>query len=175
MTKLSTHFSLEEMTRSYLATRLGLENEPNATQKAALSELAKKVLDPIREEFGPFSPQSAFRSKVLNNAVGGSQKSQHMNGEAADIEVPFRDNLQVAKFIRDNLVFDQLILEFYTPGNPNSGWVHVSYVSPKGKKEDPNRGQVLTAILESPKRGKKAAEIAYKEGLPTGKRDPAYA
>ena len=81
----------------------------------------------------------------LNKAIGGSERSQHCKGEAVDIEVPGTSNYEVAKYIRDNLDFDQLILEFYTPGIPDSGWVHVSY------KSEGNRKQVLTALKEDGK------------------------
>jgi zinc D-Ala-D-Ala carboxypeptidase len=76
----------------------------------------------------------------LNEAVGGSTRSQHCKGQAADIEVPGVANGDVAEWIVENCDFDQLILEFYTPGIPDSGWVHVSYVS-----EEDNRKSILTA------------------------------
>ena len=82
----------------------------------------------------------------MNEAVGGSSKSQHCKGEAVDIEVPGVPNAEVAEWIRDNLSFDQLILEFYTVGIPDSGWVHVSYLDP-----DANRKSVLTAVKEDGK------------------------
>jgi hypothetical protein len=72
--------------------------------------------------------------------VGGSSRSQHCKGEAADIEVPGTPNAELAEWIRDNLEFDQLILEFYTSGVPDSGWVHVSY-----KTDGTNRKSILTA------------------------------
>ncbi len=78
---------------------------------------------------------SGCRSPMLNRHVGGAPNSQHITGEAADFYVPGIDNLTVAIWIRDNLVFDQLILEYYQGGN--SGWIHVSY-------SDSNRKQVLT-------------------------------
>jgi len=68
-------------------------------------------------------------------AIGGSSLSQHTRGEAADFEVPGVPNLEVARWIRDNLVFDQLILEFYRPGQPNSGWVHCSYRIDRARRE----------------------------------------
>jgi zinc D-Ala-D-Ala carboxypeptidase len=76
----------------------------------------------------------------LNKAVGGSATSQHCKGEAVDMEVPGVPNYELAKWIQDNLEFDQLILEFYTSGIPDSGWVHCSY-----KHGGPQRNSVLTA------------------------------
>ena len=94
-------------------------------------------MEPIRENYGiPFSPNSAYRSPKLNNAVGSSHKSQHLKGQAVDIEIPSIDNYQLAQWIRNNLDFDQLILEFYN-GEPSSGWVHVSFA-------EENRKQLLT-------------------------------
>ena len=84
--------------------------------------------------------------------MGGSSKSQHCKGQAVDIEVPVTSNYEVAKWIEENLEFDQLILEFYTPGIPDSGWVHVSY------RPDANRASVLTAMKENGK-------TVYKPGL----------
>lgn len=132
---LSPHFSLAEMT----ATQTGLPNVPSAAQKAALIALCNTVLEPIRAKFGPVRVTSGFRSRAVNMAVRGSASSQHCNGEAADIEVRGVSNYELALWISNNLKFDQLILEFYTPGDPNSGWVHVSF------RTTWNRGQVMTA------------------------------
>jgi len=78
----------------------------------------------VRDKFGPVIISSGYRSKELNAAIGGSVTSQHSIGEAADFEVPGLDNKKLADWIKDNLKFDQLILEFYKDGDPNSGWVH---------------------------------------------------
>lgn len=137
--KLSKYFSLWELTKSQTASRRGINNHPNEKQLEALKALCEDVLDTIREKFGPFSPNSGFRSFSLNQAIRGSSTSQHMKGEAADIEIPGLSNYVLAEWIRDNLEFDQLILEFYQSGAPNSGWVHISY-----KKEGGNRKEILT-------------------------------
>ena len=94
----------------------------------------------------------AGKHSRLEGRIGGSSSSQHCKGQAVDIEAPGRSNLGIAKWVEDNLEFDQLILEFYTPGIPNSGWVHVSY------NTDGNRKSVLTAIKENGK-------TVYKPGL----------
>ena len=160
--KLSKYFSLHEFVRSMTATRRGIKNEPTKAQISSMSDLAKKVLDLVREEFGAFTLTSGFRSNDLNKAIGGSEKSHHKKGEAADFEVMGRSNLQVAEWIKDNLTFDQLILEHHKKGDPNSGWVHVSYSKKK------NRGEVLSAIT-----GKKGVE--YVKGLPTGQKHKPFA
>ena len=102
--------------------------------------LFDKVVQPVRDHFGPTVLNSGYRGPELNEAVGGSSKSQHCKGQAADIEVPGVPNAELAEWIKENCDFDQLILEFYTPGIPDSGWVHVSYVS-----EEDNRKSILTA------------------------------
>lgn len=134
--RLSRYFTLREMTESQTATRLGIANKPDLAGVECLKALCVKVLDPVRENFGlPFSPSSAFRSASLNGAIGGTHYSQHLDGKAADIEVPGVDNLTLAVWMKDNLEFDQLILESYEPTEPGSGWVHVSYNSGTNRME----------------------------------------
>ena len=100
--------------------------------------LCHEVLEPIRYHFEkPIMINSGYRSVALCEAIGSKATSQHAKGEAADIEIPGVDNLDLAIFIMDNLDFDQLILECYT-GEPSSGWVHVSF------KDVENRKDVLT-------------------------------
>lgn len=136
---LSEHFTLREMTKSYTAVRLGIQNKPSPQQIENLKRLCDNVLEPVRKHFGiAFTPSSAFRSKGLNVAVGGAPASQHVAGEAADIEIPMVDNLDLALWISENVDFDQLILESYTASDPTSGWVHVSH------RADDNRGDVLS-------------------------------
>jgi len=127
--KLSTHFSLSELTKSETAIRKGIENEPNEKALANLIILCRSILEPVREHYGiPFVPNSGFRCLELNRAIGSSDKSQHVKGEAVDFEIPGIDNKDVALWVMDNCQFDQLILEFYKEGEPSSGWVHCSYV-----------------------------------------------
>ena len=137
--RLSTNFTLAEFTKSQTATRKGLDNTPGEEHLANAKELFLNVVQKVRENFGVTVINSGYRGPALNEAVGGSSKSQHCKGEAADIEVPGVANAELAEWIRDNLDFDQLILEFYTPGVPDSGWVHVSY------KTSGNRKSIVTA------------------------------
>lgn len=150
---LSKNFTLSEFTKSQTALRNGIDNTPKGEHLEAAKALFEKVVQPVRDKFGPTSINSGYRGPELNKAVGGSATSQHVNGEAVDIEVPGVANGTVAQWIKDNLDFDQLILEFYTPGIPDSGWVHVSY-----KRNGGNRKQVLTAMKEDGK-------TVYKPGL----------
>jgi zinc D-Ala-D-Ala carboxypeptidase len=150
---LTANFTLSEMTKSDTALRLGLENEPDEQQLAALKLLAEKVLQPVRDHFGKgVKVNSALRTLPVNRAIGSGDNSDHVRGQAADIEIPGVPNAELAEWIRDNLEFRQLILEFYTPGIPDSGWVHVSYVAEDNKK------QVLTAT-------KKDGKTVYLPGL----------
>lgn len=147
--KLGNYFWLSEMTRSQTALRRGIDNTPNEKQIENLRDLVYYILDPIREEFKlPVTVNSGFRCQELNAALGSKKTSQHTEGKAADIEIVNIDNLLLAKWIRDNMNFDQLILEFHTIGDPRSGWVHVSWES-----EENNRRQVLTINKDGVKVG----------------------
>lgn len=144
--KLSKNFSMAEFTKSQTAERKGIDNVPQGEHLDAAVALFENVVQKVRDHFGPTVLNSGYRSPELNAAVGGSSKSQHCKGEAADIEVPGVPNAEVAEWIRDNLDFDQLILEAYKKGIPDSGWVHVSY-----KSDGSNRKSVLTADFTSGK------------------------
>ena len=127
--RLSENFSLWELTKSQVAKRKEIDNTPGEKEIKNLRALCQKVLQPVRKNYHvPITPSSGYRSPELNKAIGSSPRSQHTKGEAGDFEVPWIDNRLVARWIRDNLVFDQLILEFYEEGDPNSGWIHVSYL-----------------------------------------------
>lgn len=143
--KLSHNFTLAELTKSETAIRRGINNTPSASVVENLQRLVNNVLQPIRNKFGPLIITSGYRSPQLNVAIGGSPTSDHVLGMAADIEAPGLDNKQLAIYIRDNFKFTQLILEFYTEGEPSSGWVHVSYDEKNLKQE------VLTAVKRNGK------------------------
>jgi uncharacterized protein YcbK (DUF882 family) len=103
--------------------------------------LTQAILQPIRDEFGVVSISSGLRVPDLNKAIGGSKDSSHCKGEAADFECYSVSNYDLCSWIIAKLKFDQLILEFYTKNDPQSGWVHCSY-----KRDGSNRNQVMTAI-----------------------------
>jgi zinc D-Ala-D-Ala carboxypeptidase len=138
--RLSENFTMAEFTKSQTAERKGIDNTPQGEHLEAAKALFENVVQKVRENFGVTVINSGYRSPDLNEAVGGSSRSQHCKGEAADIECPGTPNADVANWIVDNLDFDQVILEFYTPGIPDSGWVHVSY-----KADGSNRKSILTA------------------------------
>ena len=146
MTQLTRNFSLHELTKSETALRYDMENTPGPAETANLTELAGKVLQPIRDHYQKgVKINSGFRHPEVNAKVGGSRTSDHCKGMAADLEIPGVANAELAQWVKDNLEFTQLILEFYTPGIPDSGWVHVSY--------DPNnlKKQVMTATKQGGK------------------------
>ena len=144
--KLTANFSLEELTKSETALRMGLDNEPNDEQLANLVALCECVLQPVRDHFGKgVKVNSGLRTLPVNRAIGSADHSDHTKGMAADIEIPGVANSDLAQWIVDNLEFRQVILEFYTPGIPDSGWVHVSYNPADNKK------QVLTATKQNGK------------------------
>ena len=141
---ISEHISYKEGVYSITATRLGVENIPNDEQLNNMELLAEKVFEPIREWVGgPIKVNSFFRGLKLNTAIGGAKSSQHMKGQAIDIDDTFglATNAEMYHWIKENLDFDQLIWEFGDDDNPN--WLHVSYVA----KED-NRNRCLKAYKE---------------------------
>lgn len=153
---LTAHFTVEELSKSETALRLGFDNCPPAAELAALLALCTKILEPLRAEVGPIHINSGYRGPEANKAVGGAASSRHTKGEAADIEVPGRTNLSLARtVVAMKLPFDQLILEFYSASDPSAGWVHVSHRATEG-----NRGEVLCATRSS------NGKTVYTHGLP---------
>jgi len=152
---LSKNFSLDEMTRSTTASKKRIENVPNASQIENLVELCENVLQPLREAIGPIYISSGFRSQKLNVAIGGSTTSQHcaLKGAAADIDMGDK-NKEIFNFIKDELIFDQLIAEG-SDSDGNMNWVHVSY------NKDKNRNQILIAVFKN----KKAKYLPYSDTL----------
>lgn len=155
--KLSPNFDLSEFTKSDYAIRNSIDNNPTQEGVKKLELLCIYVLETIREHFKKaIKINSGYRSSALNKGIGGSESSQHSKCEAADIEIMGVDNRELALWIKQNIDFDQLILEFYNPAekDPNSGWVHVSYVSCQK-----NRHSILTAYKNE------QGHTKYKEGI----------
>ena len=150
---LTANFTLEELVNSETALRHDMDNTPGEAEIANLKTLCEKVLQPVRDHFQRgVKVNSGFRHPEVNAKVGGSKTSDHCKGQAADIEIPGIANADLAVWIMDNLEYTQLILEFYTPGVPDSGWVHVSYDPANLKKEN------LTAT-------KQGGKTVYLKGL----------
>jgi len=126
--QLSKNFSLVELTKSQTAERKGISNDPSPDHLEHLRLLCERVLQPVRDHFNHVvSVSSGYRSPQLSAAIGSSSDSQHCQGMAADFEIYGTPNAEVSDWIKENLMFDQMILEFWNPDEPNSGWVHVAY------------------------------------------------
>ena len=140
--KLSKNLSLNEVVKSNTATRRGIDNNPTQEHLESLEDIANNIFQPLREDLGvPIGISSGYRSKDLNEAIGGSKKSQHSKGEALDLDADMYGrvtNKKIFDYIKENLLFDQLIWEFGNDNEPN--WVHVSYTRKKT-----NRMQILKA------------------------------
>ena len=117
--QVSKNFQVYELTRSELAQRLRIDNSfAGARELRAAVNLCRKVLQPLRDEFGRYSPNSVYRCQALERALkkkpaSWKSPSQHCSGEAADVEVPGLATLELARWVSRNLEFDQLICECY--------------------------------------------------------------
>lgn len=142
---LSRHFSLAEAMASNVASTYGIDNTPPDHVVPRLTFVAETILERIRAQYRtPIAYDgklSWYRSPALNRhpKIGGAKDSQHVTGEAVDVEVPGVSNIELAYFVRDHLDFDQLILENWDGVTPSSGWVHVS-----AKLTGQHRREVLT-------------------------------
>ena len=143
--RLSKNLTLKEAIKSNTASRLGIENNPEQWEINNLRAVAENVFQPVRDHFGvPIGVSSGYRSKALNKAIGGSKYSQHMIGEALDIDADIYGkvtNAEIFNYIKNNLEFDQIIWEFGDDEEPN--WVHVSY-----KEAGHNRKQIKRAYRD---------------------------
>ena len=134
--QLSKNFNLLELTKSQTAERKGIDNTPSPAHQRNLKSLCTSILQPVRDHFSRVvSVSSGYRSEELCVAIGSKTTSQHAKGEAADFEIYGLSNGELAEWIRENLDYDQLILEFWSPENPNSGWIHCSYSLERNRKE----------------------------------------
>lgn len=150
--KLSENFSLWEMVRSDTAHARKIFNVPDEAGIEKLRQLCLNILQPVRNALKrPIRVNSAYRSPKLNAVVRGASKtSQHMRCEAVDFEIMGMDNFELAQWVRENLIYDQLILEFYgdDSSDPNDGWVHTSYTATRK-----NRMMDLTINLRGTRPG----------------------
>ena len=157
---LSKNLSLREVTKSRTAVRLGIDNTPDDWTIENLRAIAENIFQPLRNAFGtPIYVSSGYRSEDLNAAIGGSKRSQHIQGRALDLDADVFggcSNGEIFRFILNNLTFDQLIWEFGDQDNPD--WLHVSYV-----RDGLNRGRCLKACRDD--RGKVYYEPIFGKGL----------
>ena len=147
--KLTANITLDELTKSQVAERKGINNNPSPEQIENLKALAVNILQPVRSHFDkPLIISSGFRTAQLCIEIGSVPSSPHCaddNAAAADFEIPGVDNRELALWIKSELEFDQLILEFYKDNEPTSGWIHCSYST------NANRNQSLRAMREEGK------------------------
>ena len=157
---LSKNLTLAEVTKSTTAKRLGIDNTPDEWTTENLRQIAINIFQPLREAFGcPIYVSSGYRSGELNTAIGGSTRSQHVEGRALDLDADVYGgctNSQVFNWIKENVDFDQLIWEFGDDDNPD--WVHVSYVY-----DGINRKRCLKACRDD--NGKTYYEVIFGKGL----------
>ena len=140
---VTMHFTIEELYDSNYAKAHGIDNKPTTQKMINLVYLAAYVLEPLRVAMGrPINISSGYRCEQLNKAVGGVYNSQHLKGQAADINIEGDIDFgrKIFDYIRKNMVFDQLIWEHDRSG---TYWVHVSYVFPDFGK---NRKQVINNL-----------------------------
>ena len=184
---LSRHFTLAELTHSNTAQAEGIPNQPGPAETEALRALCSAVLDPLREALGrAVKVTSGYRGPALNKRIGGATSSQHLRGEAADVQAPGLPVLEVFKtVIRQRLPFDQII---YEAQNATTKWVHVSHtaaganrgeirVAQFGANGKPTAYPVVSeaqalAMTEAVTRGRAAPEMAFVE---TGDEPPQEA
>ena len=162
--QVSGNFKFYELTASETAERLAIDNRfSRVAEVRAAVHLCRNVLQPIRDKFGRFSPNSVFRGQDLERALKKKRSdwmstSQHTLGQACDIEIPGMPTLELADWVASNLEFDQIICECYDPAKgPNSGWVHVS-LRPPGARQ--NRRQLLSYVFDRDHR-----RYVYVDGL----------
>ena len=158
--KLSKNLSLAEVTKSTTAKRLGIDNTPDDWTTENLRKVAEHVFQPLRDAFGcPIYVSSGYRSPELNAAIGGSKRSQHVEGRALDLDADVFGrctNSQIFNWIRENLEFDQMVWEFGSGDNPD--WVHVSFVY-----DGINRKRCLKACRDD--EGKVYYEVMFGKSL----------
>lgn len=132
---LTEHFTLEEMVRSRMAEKHGIDNTPGANEIANLRILCEKILEPARLEIGmPITVTSGFRSGRVNRLVGGAKGSLHLVGKAADITCS--DNARLYEVLQKLTCFELITYRYKGPmlsGSINR--FHVSYTGPADKAE----------------------------------------
>jgi hypothetical protein len=162
---VAPNFRVYELTRSETAVRQRIDNGFAGDEDLRCAvHLARTVLQPIRDRFGSFSPNSVFRSQALERALKNRPSSwistsQHTQGRACDVEIPGLATLELARWAADHLpTFDQIICECYDPRQgPNSGWVHISTIPPG---RGTNRREILSYVLD-----KATQRLVYVKGL----------
>lgn len=154
---LSDHFTLEELSHSDTARAEGIPNQPTGAEVEALRALCQNVLEPLRQALGrSVKVNSGYRGPVLNRRLRGATSSQHLAGEAADIQCPGVPVAEVFKLaIRLGLPFDQIIYE----ASRSARWVHVSH------RAGGNRGDIRTATFDATGRPVAYPQISVEQAM----------
>lgn len=128
---LSAHVTIEEFERSEAAIRHGISNKMTAFDIERAKELCENVFEPIRAHVGkPIRINSGFRSPAVNKRIGGAKNSQHVLGEAMDLDLHDR---VLFEWIIDNIEYDQLIFEGGT--TDKADWFHISFRKGRNRKQ----------------------------------------
>lgn len=129
--QLTKNFSLEELTKSSTASKLGIKNEPDKEQIENMKVLCETIMQPIRDEWkDAIVVSSGYRSPKVNTAVKGSKTSQHMTGAACDFSAKDKSkNGELFRLIdcmikQGKIKCRQLIWEYGDKKNPR--WIHIS-------------------------------------------------
>ncbi len=164
--RIAPNFRVYELSVSELAQRRGIDNRiADDTVLRNAVHLARTVLQPIRDQFGGFTPNSVYRSQALERQLKDKpaswiSTSQHTEGCACDVEIVGRATVDMARWACEHLAghFDQIICECHDPRKgPNSGWVHISSLPPGGRR---NRGEVLSYVVDAG-----SGRLVYVQGL----------
>lgn len=146
MSKISPHITLEMVTKSQTATRNNVKEQFNPSQDIInnLSDLALNVIEKLLIMFPNLIISSGYRCEKLNALIGGANSSQHTKGQAVDLQITGKSNIEIAKSIlHARIPYDQMIIEGGTMDRP--AWIHVSY------KMGGNRFEILRADFSSGK------------------------
>lgn len=131
--QFTKNFSLYELLASQTATRANISEQFNPPDAVVnnLNALCVNILQPLRDAIRmPLQISSGYRCARLNSSIGGATGSQHLTGNAVDIQCFKLGNEKLLKKIKElNLPFDQMINEF------NYAWVHVSYDARRNRKQ----------------------------------------
>ena len=139
--RLSKNFTRAEIEHSNTAKRLGIKNEMSEKHLKNMQVLIDNLIQPMRDAIGPIRISSGYRSPQLNQAIGGSTRSQHSKGEALDIQFwsggKMNNKIIYDWILESGIEFDQMINEF------DYAWIHISL-----RPDDKNRRMILEAYKD---------------------------
>lgn len=135
MENISEHITLREATQSQTALRHGIDNTPPDHVIPFMKAVAQYCFEPVRKWYGkPIRVSSFYRCPELNMLVKGAANSQHVKGQAIDMDAGSRaENKKLFDYIKANIQFDQLIYEYGDETGPD--WVHVSFNPGQNRNE----------------------------------------